>query len=107
MRAIDAGLSCRECRKEYDDADTPTPCDIEILDDGTCQFGMPEVVPENMQALSLYSDMMAFGWSATAALNDLDLSPEERGSLLVKMRVIASEQAAIDKEKLTAPKGVQ
>lgn len=102
IRAADAKLDCAECRKEYDDQGSGPPCDFEILPDGTCCFGMPEMLPENRLALDLYADIKAFGWEAASELHGLEMTPYDRGDLLMKLRVIAAEIAIIEREKMQA-----
>lgn len=71
----------------------PAPCEIEILPDGTCAFGMPETLPENQLAIRVWSDMQALGWDAAIVLNDIEVTATERDDLLVKLRFLASEVA--------------
>lgn len=78
------------------------PCEYNILPDGTCQYGMPALMPENRKALELYTDLKALGWEAVVALHDLSLNGQDRGELLMRFRAIASEVALIEREKLQA-----
>ena len=94
MQAAAENLNCRDCRGEYEKADVVTPCDAPggILKDGTCQFGMPALLPLNRLALQLYSDVQIVGWDSVVYLHDLDLDKSLARELLLRLRVIADEQ---------------
>lgn len=62
-----------------------------VLDDGTCQWGRPALMPENVEALSLWSDVNLLGWDAAIALRQIAVTEYEMSDLLVKLRTIASE----------------
>ena len=83
------------------------PCDLEggVLDDGTCQWGIPHLVPENVEAVQLWSDINLMGWDVATGLRDWELSPRARDEMLVKLRVLAGETRAIEVEKLEATDG--
>lgn len=49
--------------------------------------------------------MKLLGWQATKELHDTVLDGYARGSLLVRLRVIANELAQIEREQLDALKG--
>jgi hypothetical protein len=101
---VDAGLSCYECRKTYDEASDQPPCSKEILPDGTCQFGMPEVARENVFAVQVFSDINLMGFEAAMALNARELTDWERGDLVMKLRVLFAEGREIEREKIEASK---
>jgi len=78
------------------------PCDIEggVLEDGTCQWGFPELLPENVEAVDLFADINVLGWDAATGLRDWSLDRCERDTLLAKLRTLASESREIENEKL-------
>lgn len=84
------------------DAGVPAPCDVDVLPDGTCQFGMPAVTPENKSALAIYGDIKSLGWEAAVVLNGIAMTDYELGDLLLRLRTICCEVAAIEREKMQA-----
>lgn len=93
-------MSCAACRRDYGEAKKPTPCEEEILPDGTCAFGMPETLRENQLAIHVWGDIQALGWQCTMDLMDLDLTREESEDLLLKLRFIQSELSAIERRRI-------
>lgn len=76
------------------------PCDKPggVLPDGTCQYGFPELLAENVLALEVWSDLQAVGDGAWT-LHDLALSDYDREDLLVKLRIIADTVAEYQHDK--------
>lgn len=71
-----------------------------ILKDGTCQFGMPEVLPENKLALRLFRDINLMGAEMTMLLSRIEIDDYERGDLLSKLRTLNAEVRTIQAEKI-------
>lgn len=77
-----------------------------MLDDGTCTYGYPDLLPENVLAWELWLDIGLLGWDTAEGLRDVDLTPCERGDLLMKIRALSSEAAKIAKEKAKSKEGL-
>ena len=67
---------------------------------GLCPLGMPEILGENRLAVEIWGDMNTLGWPVVRDLYVLELTPAQRGDLLVKLRVMADEAAAIQRDRI-------
>lgn len=80
---------------------TVPPCDEEGgIVDGRCQWGYPPLLPENIQAWVLWSDINLIGPEFAWGLRSIVLTDYERGDLLLKLRVLAAEAKKIERERL-------
>jgi hypothetical protein len=95
MRAVvdNKGWGCDQCRSEASEVDRTPFCDEDdgILPDGTCPFGYPELLPENVFVLSLWEQIQSLGWGAATDLNELCLTDHDRGDLITKLKILSSE----------------
>lgn len=80
--------------------DRDPPCEEPggILDDGTCQWGFPDLLPSNVLALSVWGDVNVLGWDAAVGLRNLTLTGYEAEELLYRLRVIALEVRELKRE---------
>lgn len=67
---------------------------------GCCDLGMPKLYNSNLRAVEIWSDINLFGWEFTRDVHDLELTPEARGDLLIKIRTLADEAAKLQKERV-------
>lgn len=82
------------------------PCELEggVLDDGTCQWGFPALLPENVAAVDLFADINLLGWDAATGLREWALDRSQRDELLAKLRVLAATVKEIEAERLKVVK---
>lgn len=80
----------------------PAPCEEEggILEDGTCQYGFPEILSENVRAWRIWTDANLMGYEVAFGLRGLEMEQRESEDLLVKLRVLSAEAARIKGEKM-------
>ena len=69
--------------------------------DGTCIYGYTELMPENVLVLELWGDLQAIGDRAWD-LHNIELDEYDAGEILVKLRVLAGERAAIERARAEA-----
>ncbi len=63
------------------------------------------MMAENIEAWNLWTDTNLLGVEFSVGLRNLELNDFERGDLLVKLRILASEAARIQGEKMKQKQG--
>jgi len=92
---MNGGFTCEECRAKCDEAGTDPECD----ETGhPCILQEERLDPDNLLAWNLFWDRKHLGESVTGFYN-LDLTEEEAGDLLLKLRVISEEVTRIQIEQ--------